>query len=735
MLRTRSFRWAVVLHALLAALLSATPLFNLLGYEHALVVGWLAAFTAPWVGAEVARGERHAGEAVVWPVVALLPGLMVILANAVRVTNCNVIEGLKFFLLLPVANAAIGGAIGFLIGSVGASSRGPRASRNGGLRSLLLLGVPLSFVICAAWQFYAEPSIVIHSHILGYFAGSLYDEHVIIDRALLGLRAVTVLWVLGLLWLARGRNKVTALLAVMVVLCIDNVAGEKTGYQHGRAAVEAALPTRVERPGVVIHLPAGVAPETAKAIADDHVFRLKQLEKKLDLKFQSTLHSYVYRSAAEKALLMGARDTYFAKPWLSEIHIHGFDVPHPQLAHELAHVVAAEFGSALLKISARYEVWPNMGLVEGLAEALSPPTALDNNDDAARAMMALGRAPDMVNIIQPTGFWRQAPGRAYTVAGSFIAYLMQQHGPEPLKRVYRRGDFQEVYGVSLAELVDRWTIWLNVKPTTTSERSRVDSQTRQPAIFQRTCAHEIARLRTAAAKALPENAVRVYETIVEHLPADISAKVDLALAKRRAGHTTDFLKDADALLDGQDISPQQRDRLQGARGDALWELGKLDGAAADANAIRERSSDPATRRLMWVKHWSLKQPAETQQALRDKLVKGKGDEVYLVTLEALAAARPHDTTPSYLVGRALHTAHAWEPAVARLKLATKHPDPEIASEAWRLTAECYFWLHRYEPAAEAMQHHLDVAPTSGDKARAADWLERIAWTAAEAPTR
>ena len=65
---------------------------------------------------------------------------------------------------------------------------------------------------------------------------------------------------------------------------------------------------------------------------------------------------------------MGGRTTMVAKPWLHEIHIHPAHSPHPVLAHELAHVVAAPFGAPPLQLSARHGLLVNMGLVEGLAE-------------------------------------------------------------------------------------------------------------------------------------------------------------------------------------------------------------------------------------------------------------------------------------------------------------------------------------------------------------------------------
>ena len=62
----------------------------------------------------------------------------------------------------------------------------------------------------------------------------------------------------------------------------------------------------------------------------------------------------------------------------------------------------------------------------------------------------------MRKISGPTGFWSESPRRAYTIAGSFVGYLLRTYGASPFKHAYPHGDFATAYGKSLDSLVDEW---------------------------------------------------------------------------------------------------------------------------------------------------------------------------------------------------------------------------------------------------------------------------------------
>ena len=131
----------------------------------------------------------------------------------------------------------------------------------------------------------------------------------------------------------------------------------------------------------------------------------------------------------------------------------------------MAHVFAGTFGDPLVRHVAGVALARPpaaaalaSGLIEGIAEAASD--AGDPDGDAtiheeARAMIEAGLAPPLAAVVG-AGFSTLAGRRAYTIAGSFSAFLLATRGAEKLRALYRSaGNFTDVYRVPLADLEAR----------------------------------------------------------------------------------------------------------------------------------------------------------------------------------------------------------------------------------------------------------------------------------------
>ena len=79
----------------------------------------------------------------------------------------------------------------------------------------------------------------------------------------------------------------------------------------------------------------------------------------------------------------------------------------------------------------------------------------------------------------------------------------------------------------------------------------------------------------------------------------------------------------------------------------------------------------------------------------------------------------------YLIARQLHQARSWKRTLVYLRRAAAHPFEPIEAERIRLVADCHFRLAHWDDAAEAYRRYARLAPTSGEQARAEDWLQRI----------
>src|SRR6185503_3744105 len=219
--------------------------------------------------------------------------------------------------------------------------------------------------------------------------------------------------------------------------------------------------------------------------------------------------------------------------------------PARALQHEMAHVFAGTFGDRWFGMSLAWR-WHgpiplpafSVGLIEGVAEEVSG--AADPDDDAtiheeSRAMIEAGLAPPLASVVGAS-FSTLAGRRAYTIAGSFSAFLLATRGAEKLRALFRSaGNFTDVYRVPLADLEAEWRQFLARQPLTTRSRAQASEEFRRPAIFKRVCARELAARRPARRSGarggdpgsdLPRRAARA------HLPAGARGG---AGAGRRAG--------------------------------------------------------------------------------------------------------------------------------------------------------------------------------------------------------
>ncbi len=732
-------RWLVVpalMQIALAAVLCFVPLFDLLGYEFSLAHGLLAVPTSLTLGLGVGRTTTRATTAFTralgLALAHLLPPLALVSLNALRVRNCDFAQGLAFYLLLPVPSALYAAGLGVLIARL-------LAGLGRGLRVLAAALVAAAPLVHAVYTLYSQPPVFAYDHLWGHFAGSLYDEAVTLTPTLVVFRAGTFLrlaLVFGLLvWWDHGRAWRGLLMAVAlggtlgITSLYESTVGTAFGFRVTRDDILRALPVVERRPGIVIHLPPGVPEKVRTAIADEHAFRLAELGARLEVQLPFEVHSFVYANADDKARLMGGRTTMIAKPWLHEIHIHDAVSPHPVLAHELVHVVAAVFAEPPLHVTARSGLWVNLALVEGLAEAVTVDSDLLDLARQSRALSAMQVAPDLRRLMGPAGFWSQAPRRAYAQSGAFVRFLLDTYGPTRLKAAYRHGDFTAAYGQSLDALVSAWEQQVGTVVLSAAEQDIARDMFRTPSIFARPCAHVIAALRRDAVRAAPEQAVAIHEQIVAHLGGSPDARLDLALAMARAGAGEEVLARCDELASDSRLTRVQRSRALELKGDLLWRQGRLDEAKAVFAHLSDTAMSPADQRLQWVKLWALVQSPALAQRLREFL---HGDAQPLVAVALLIAESPRhtgDPTPPYLIGRQLHNAKAYAEALTYLRAAAPHPFSPIEIERQRLVADCLWQLGRLEEAAAAYHVVAEASPFSGERARARDWIARLRWQA------
>jgi hypothetical protein len=492
--------------------------------------------------------------------------------------------------------------------------------------------------------------------------------------------------------------------------------GFRMTYQH----LDEVLGGSRETEHFLLTYPRGMEKLQVDRLERELEFRHAQITAFLGGGPKERIRVFYYRSPQEKAALVGALQTQFAKPWRLELHVDGPGA----LKHELAHVMASPYGSGPFRVTTRYGLWPSMGIVEGLAVAADNPA-----DELALHQWAAGMrrqklAPDVREIVRPQGFYLAAPARAYTVAGSFLRYLAETHGPEKLRVLYERGDFETAYGRSLDALAGEWEKMLDATPLDDAQVAQAFARFRQGSLFARPCAREVASLRAEAYELLgsePSQALKKYARCAEIQPEEPEFQVGQAQAMAKL----DRAADASALLAGLEQKladqPALKAEVMLQHADLAVAAGKGDEAAGLLKSVLELKLSSALDRTARVKLAAVQSANASGAALLSYFKPGR-EEVKLLRLREALERDPENQFLSYLLGRrAAQDAPKLAARYLEKALQKELPD-SIRREVVRLRLETLF----LSGDCAGVRNDAGQLPDLGAalKARAAEWVER-----------
>jgi hypothetical protein len=441
--------------------------------------------------------------------------------------------------------------------------------------------------------------------------------------------------------------------------------------------------------------------------------------------------------------------------------MHATRFPSSRLRHEMAHVFAGAFGDPLFGISLTWRrhgflPLPTLasGLVEGVAEAAdaSDPDGDATIHEEARAMIEAGLAPPLEAVVG-SGFTTLAGRRAYTMAGSFSAFLLATRGAPKLRELYRSaGNFIDVYRVPLADLEREWREFLARQPLTTRERARASEDFRRPAIFARVCARELAA-RLAEARAIqrdePDRAVAILERTCRDDPSEPTYRLALAEALALAGAREQALTMLGRLAVGSDVTVPLRAQAASLAAEINFLAGDTTRAITEQRRATELASSEAERRLALAKLRALDSDASRATLGRalfgDELQAAGADPVlmfYLMT--EYARLFPADKLGPYLVGRQLlsrdparalpYLARACEEqqpaAPAAAAGSSSDLPPEFVRECRRMIADAGYRVGDFARARTALDRLASDATGEAERLRALDMRARVDWVGA-----
>lgn len=768
----RALLWGAALTAL-ALVLSALPLFDVLGYDFSFAIGLVTALAAVDIGHGTVVAARRTsrslgllpltGWALAGALGVLVLPLVMSLANALRIKNCNLASGLAFFALLPVATALFAATAGVL-----ASVVFPRRGR------WVAFALPLFSVGWTLLRLYRDPAVFAFDPFGGYFPGPIYDEALRAPARLLWYRLANLLWAgTGLALVAffsaggapasDGPPRVAAqrthwclrCLPVLLPLLVGSMVvfhcRGKLGFHLRHGDLQAVLSHRSDSPHFALYTDptAGQTAEDLALVHRDLEFRYDQLVRILGTTPPGIISVYQFPSAGAKKELVGAGNTLYAKPWMREIFVQIDRFPASRLRHELAHVFAAGFGDPLFGVSFAWRfVGPlpiprlASGLIEGIAEAADygDPDGRSTVHQEAQAMVAAGNAPPLAQVLG-AGFTGLSGARAYTIAGSFTHFLLATRGPERLRTLYRSaGNFQRAYGESLDTLEKEWRAFLARQPLDPAERANAAERFRRPAIFHKVCARELAA-RVAEARgrmySAPEHAVALLESACQDDPSEPTFRLDLADALAAAGQPARALSIAASVESRSDMTWPLRARAASLAATIHYHAHRFAESEAAIRRAQAVATDEGEERTYLAKLRALADDRSRTTLGRvlfgDAPARAPDAALSVYLLTQFARAFPDEALSSYLLARQL----TWrDPRLALPAIDAacgpssdaKVPLPALMQrECKRMMGESAFRAGDLARAQSAYEHLAAEATSEADRLRAHDFLDRIIW--------
>lgn len=470
----------IAIPLLVGVLLLFFPLLRDFHFESAFMAAIVGAF---WAGISLTKLDRYSDlkRSLQVSGYILLIGVAPFL-NSIFV-GCFSLQGLGFWLLLPIPSVLFGAAVG-------------RFVRHWGFRFPALTTVLiLIWISFGAWliEFYTLPQVYFFNHVWGNWPGPIYDETLTISASLIFFRTITLLWA-GVLWLIPHLNKkvsykitISAMLFFLAV-CYLNL----TSFQviTPRNELKKELPQLITTKHFDLYFDSNnFSPQEADYWASKHEFYFSRIINQLEIDWPDNrkIESYLYANAWQKKKLVGAKFTSYVPIWLAKDQLH---IAKQQLEgvlqHELVHVLSKQFGNALFNGS--YSI----GVIEGIAEAIAQDASSESTlHQIIAAEQPYPSAEKMETALSLAGFYSSASSISYTTAGSFVQFLLNTYPVEKFKNAYPNVDFETAYAKPFNELIEEWHQQLNAVKIDSVDKNISEFIFSRRSLFQKECPHKM----------------------------------------------------------------------------------------------------------------------------------------------------------------------------------------------------------------------------------------------------
>jgi hypothetical protein len=734
------------LGALSSAVVGFFPLFGGPGYESALAAGLiLPSLAAVATAIEVSDHPPLPSWGFVRGIEtgALLAaaGYLISLLHGARVGLCDARTGAAFWVLGTLPGAMLGGVWGAVVGEV--AGRVISVWRSRVLAGLMAVAAPLVCVLVSLWRFYASPMVFAYDPFFGFFSGALYDT-VVSDSltTLLTYRAGTLATIVacgcaasllvrsgkGGLELSRVRHPGVMWLAVASALAslVLIAEGDRLGHWQSAATIQAELGGRVTNDRCDIAYPRSLRDDDAQLLLRDCSTQAREVAAYFEIEPQP-VKVFAFASPAQKRKLMGAADTSIAKPWRREVYVQLRSYPHPVIGHEIAHVLAGTFARGPFSVAGSVGgLWPDPGLIEGVAVAASPDDDRLSPQQWAAAMQKLGLLPPL-NSVFALGFLGDNASKSYTVAGAFVNWVRDTYGMHAVRKWYGGMSLEAATGSPPSELERAWLA--DLEKITLSDPALVYAKSRfeKPGVMKRICPHAVDALveqgEGLAAEGDCIGAAMTFGQASLLDPRDVPARIGIASCLPRLAGTDAARQQWQQIAEDAALPQPARDRAVEAVADIDLVTGRAQSAAALYDQLIKTGFNEDRLRTLAIKARAAREPREAR-AIGELLVGGPSrppdPKLAYALLGQWMAEVPDDGLPAYLIGRNVAQDGLWHEAAGYLDEALRRrlPPGRIMTELLRqrIIVAC---AERDEETARALWSRWKADPELPESRRTA----------------
>lgn len=293
-----------------------------------------------------------------------------------------------------------------------------------------------------------------------------------------------LLWTAAAIWAVSLRVRRPRVAAVVLGgwLLATLGLGSHIGVGWGRSAVLGVLNAELETEHFLIRYPAkGPASVHVQAISRRAEWHYHQIGTDWNLADGRQVEIRLYDNDAQLERVSGIAAAH-AGAW--QIDLTQVSARSTTLHHELIHARHIELSLNPWLLTSR-------GNLEGTAVAFTEnyTTVAEAHDQQAGALRS-DTLPAATDFMSLEGFSKVNEGNAYRSAGSFIGFLVLEHGQDAFVALQESWDFEGTYGASLAQLDEDWRAFLMDVPidmrTQNKARQSFDPQSR-PSYMAKRC--------------------------------------------------------------------------------------------------------------------------------------------------------------------------------------------------------------------------------------------------------